>query len=63
MNTIERNQASKGVEPGSDEAPQVVKSTTRARQGVTGHNVRYVLGWSFAGAVLLLGLLWLIYWR
>jgi hypothetical protein len=27
-----------------DERP-IVKSTTAARQGVTGHNVRYVLIW------------------
>jgi hypothetical protein len=30
----------------------VVKSTTEARQGVTGHNVRYVLGFGLAGVVI-----------
>ena len=40
-------------------APTVV-STDEARQGVTGHNVRYVLGFGIAGAVIcfvLVGLL------
>jgi hypothetical protein len=30
----------------------VVKSTDDARAGVTGHGVRYVLGFGLAGAVL-----------
>jgi hypothetical protein len=30
-----------------------VETVTEARQGVTGHNVRYVLGWSLAGAAIL----------
>lgn len=29
-----------------------VKSTTAARQGVTGHNVRYVLGVSMLGVII-----------
>lgn len=36
-----------------------LKSTTAARQGVTGHNVRYVLGFGLAGiigAFILLGI-------
>jgi hypothetical protein len=40
-------------------APTVV-STDEARQGVTGHNVRYVLGFGIAGVVIglvLVGLL------
>ena len=31
-----------------------LKSTIDARQGVTGHNVRYVLGFGLAGAVVAL---------
>jgi hypothetical protein len=38
--------------PGSAEAPQIVKSTNEAREGVTGHNVRYVLFFGTAGVVL-----------
>ncbi len=32
---------------------QIVKNETEARQGVTGHNVRYVLAISLAGVVIL----------
>jgi hypothetical protein len=32
-----------------------------ARQGVTGHNVRYVLGFSLAGLIIVFGIIWLIY--
>lgn len=32
----------------------VVESATRARQGVTGHNVRYVLVFGLAGAILVM---------
>lgn len=32
-------------------------STDDARQGVTGHNVRYVLGYSTAGVIVLFGLI------
>jgi hypothetical protein len=38
-------------------------STTEARQGVTGHNVRYVLALSFGGAVLALAIVWLVFLR
>jgi len=34
-----------------DERPQV-KNTTRARAGVTGHNVRYVLLFGLGGVIL-----------
>jgi hypothetical protein len=32
-------------------APPVGRSTNQARSGVTGHNVRYVLGLGLAGAI------------
>jgi hypothetical protein len=36
-----------------DESPvSTVLLTDQARQGVTGHNVRYVLGFGLAGAVI-----------
>jgi hypothetical protein len=31
---------------------QIVESTTEARQGVTGNNVRYVLVWSIGGVIV-----------
>ena len=39
----------------------VVLSKTRARQGVTGHNVRYVLGFSLAGVIVAFGLIYLFF--
>jgi len=41
--------------------PQSVVSTQQARQGVTGHNVRYVLGFSLAATVIVLGIIGLVY--
>jgi len=43
----------------TDTAP--VKNTTQARQGVTGHNVRYVLLVSLAAAVVILGAVLLVF--
>ncbi len=40
---------------------RIVKSTTEAREGVTGHNVRYVLILSLCGMVLLFAGLWLYF--
>jgi hypothetical protein len=40
---------------------RIVKKTNEARQAVTGNNVRYVLGFGLAGAVLALGILWIIF--
>ncbi|HUR43443.1 MAG TPA: hypothetical protein VMZ01_05020 [Aestuariivirga sp.] len=37
--------------PADDEKPQV-KSTTPARAGVTGHNVRYVLFFGLGGVIV-----------
>jgi hypothetical protein len=46
MNTLQMNAL-------IDESPvPTVLSTDEARQGVTGHNVRYVLGFGLAGAVI-----------
>jgi len=33
----------------------------QARQGVTGHNVRYVLGFSIAAVVIVFLAIWLVY--
>ena len=39
----------------------IAMSGVRARQGVTGHNVRYVLGFGLAGAIIALTVLYLFY--
>jgi hypothetical protein len=43
------------------DAQQPVVPTTRARQGVTGHNVRYVLGFGIAAAVVAFAIVYIIY--
>ena len=41
----------------------VVLTTTQAREGVTGHGVRYVLVISTAAIVVIFGALWLFYFH
>jgi len=50
------------VNQGRNETP-VVLTTTEAREGVTGHGVRYVLVISTAAIVVLFGALWLFYFQ
>lgn len=45
--------------PQSDE--RTVVSTQQARQGVTGHNVRYVLGIGIAAVIIAFAVLYAIY--
>jgi hypothetical protein len=40
---------------------RIVKSAIEAREGVTGHNVRYVLLVSLAGIIVAFGALWFYY--
>jgi len=40
---------------------RIVKSATEAREGVTGHNVRYVLLVSLVGVVIAFGVLWVYF--
>ena len=40
---------------------RIVKSATEAREGVTGHNVRYVLIVSLLGVVLVFVVVWLYF--
>ena len=47
--------------PNPDAERPILVSKVRARQGVTGHNVRYVLGLGLAGAIIALTLLYLFY--
>jgi hypothetical protein len=42
---------------------RIVETTTEARQGVTGHNVRYVLFFGVAGVVLAFAILYFMYFR
>jgi hypothetical protein len=46
---------------GDKNEPRVVVPTQRARQGVTGQNVRYVLGFGLAGAIIVFALIYWIY--
>jgi hypothetical protein len=41
--------------------PVVVISGTRARQGITGHNVRYVLWWGLAGVVAAFAVVYVVF--
>lgn len=48
----------------SDRKPAEVRPVLpaqQARQGVTGHNVRYVLGFGLAAIVILFVIIWLVY--
>lgn len=42
-------------------SPRPIKTTTEARQGVTGHNVRTVLIVGTGTVIVIFGLLWLLY--
>jgi hypothetical protein len=46
-------------ERGTGNEQPIVETTTRARQGVTGHNVRYVLMLGLGGAVICLLIVYL----
>jgi hypothetical protein len=48
--------------PDSNDVP-IVKTTNQARQGVTGHNVRYVLGIGTAAVIVIFAVLWLYYFK
>lgn len=54
QNAVERDERSA---PGE----RAVVSKVEARQGVTGHNVRYVLGFSLAAIVIAFAVLYFIY--
>ncbi len=41
----------------------IVKTTTEAREGVTGQGVRYVLFWSVGAVVVIFGGLWFFYFH
>ncbi len=43
--------------------PRIVKSTNEAREGVTGHNVRYVLAISLIGIVVIFAAFWFYFWH
>jgi acid phosphatase family membrane protein YuiD len=42
---------------------QIVETTTEARQGVTGHNVRYVLVWSIVGVIVAFAIIYFLFFR
>jgi hypothetical protein len=41
--------------------PRHVIPARQARQGVTGHNVRFVLGFSIAAVVIVFAIIWFVY--
>jgi hypothetical protein len=47
----------------SEGAPEerTVVSATKARQGVTGNNVRYVLGFGLAGVIIAFAVIYIFY--
>jgi hypothetical protein len=45
----------------SENDRRTIKTATQAREGVTGHNVRYVLIASLLGVVILFAGLWLYF--
>jgi hypothetical protein len=42
---------------------QIVETTTEARQGVTGHGVRYVLVWGTGGVIVAFVIAFLLFFR
>ena len=42
---------------------QIVATTTEARQGVTGHNVRYVLIWGTVGVIFVFVIAYVLFFR
>ena len=46
----------------ADSGRPVIESTIEARQGVTGHGVRYVLMLSLGGAVLAFAVIYALFW-
>jgi hypothetical protein len=42
---------------------QIVESTTEARQGVTGNNVRYVLAWGIGGVIVAFVIVYFLFFR
>lgn len=52
--------SSKTAEPSATER-RIVKPRVEARQGVTGHNVRYVLGFGLLGVILAFAVLYIVY--
>jgi hypothetical protein len=45
--------------PDQRDNTRIVKSTNSVRQGVTGHNVRWVLAISILSAIVCLGVVWM----
>jgi hypothetical protein len=52
MNTDDPRSRQRGSDVNVSVGDAPVKSTTEARQGVTGHNVRYVLGFGVLAIII-----------
>ncbi|MGN6750858.1 MAG: hypothetical protein ACTHJS_19965 [Xanthobacteraceae bacterium] len=49
------------MSPSESPERRPVIAAPQARQGVTGHNVRFVLGFSVAAVVIVFAIIWMIY--
>ena len=58
----ERTEAARERAAEPDSNVPVVENATEARAGVTGHNVRYVLGFGIAGVVIAFAIIFAVYW-
>jgi hypothetical protein len=61
MSSRPEDQAPEYRSSGPQTENRTVTTGTRARQGVTGHNVRYVLGFGLAGAIAVLAVIYFVY--
>jgi hypothetical protein len=57
----EYKDAAREAQPVRQSNERTVVPTPQARQGVTGHNVRYVLGFSIAAVVVAFAIVYLVY--
>ncbi len=48
------------VSSSEDPEPRPVLPARQARQGVTGHNVRRVLGFSLAAIIIVFAIIWMV---
>ena len=61
MNSLQSRQTPDQHQWPERQTQQPVVSTQQARQGVTGHNVRYVLGFGTAAVILAFIAVYLVY--
>ncbi len=60
MNTAQPRRAAPEEQTARTPSGRPVTTDTRARQGVTGHGVRYVLGWGLAAVVIAFAIAYIV---